>query len=309
MSQLGLIIIRLGAGYYLLAFFHLLAHALFKASLFLCAGRIIHSFMGRQDLRDLNGVTSIMPLTSSCLLICSLSLSGFPFLSAFFSKDKIIEESLRVGGNFLWLLMFIVSVMLTALYSFRLIFYIRHEKRPLSFRNISDRKLMTKRMIVLTLGGVIGGRTMSWLIFDSSYDNLFFLYKSLIIVLILLGVLLGLRIKFSRLRLFSFYLSTMWFLVRISTKFASSLGLSYGKYVLKSWDQGWNEILGPQGVKKEVLIMSVTLDKINHLRFKVILILSFLSGAGFIWLLFYYCSLCQSLVLKPLRRFLSNSNF
>lgn len=101
LSQLGLIIIRLRAGYYLLAFFHLLTHALFKASLFLCAGRIIHSFIGRQDLRDLNGVTSIMPLSSSCLLICSLSLSGFPFLSAFFSKDKIIEESLRAGGNFL----------------------------------------------------------------------------------------------------------------------------------------------------------------------------------------------------------------
>lgn len=101
LSQLGLIIISLGAGYYLLAFFHLLTHALFKASLFLCAGRIIHSFRGRQDLRDLNGVTSIMPTTSACLLVCSLSLSGFPFLSAFFSKDKIIEESLRGGGNFL----------------------------------------------------------------------------------------------------------------------------------------------------------------------------------------------------------------
>jgi NADH-ubiquinone oxidoreductase chain 5 len=99
LRQLGLIIISLGIGYYILAFFHLLTHALFKASLFLCAGRIIHSYKGRQDLRDLNGVVSSMPLTSSCLLICSLSLSGFPFLSAFFSKDKIIEEAVRGGGN------------------------------------------------------------------------------------------------------------------------------------------------------------------------------------------------------------------
>jgi NADH-ubiquinone oxidoreductase chain 5 len=101
LRQLGLIIISLGAGYYYLAYFHLLTHAIFKAALFLCAGRVIHSIMGRQDLRELNGVISVIPITSSCLFACSLSLSGFPFLSAFFSKDKIIEERLSNGGRYL----------------------------------------------------------------------------------------------------------------------------------------------------------------------------------------------------------------
>lgn len=233
LRQLGLIIMSLGVGYYLLAFFHLLTHALFKASLFLCAGRIIHSFRGRQDLRDLNGVTSVMPTTSSCLLVCSLSLSGFPFLSAFFSKDKIIEESLRAGGNFLWLMMLVVSILLTALYSFRLIFYVRYERRAVSFNNISDSKMITKRIIILTLGGIIGGSFISWVLFDSSYDNLLFFYKRLIILFMLSGIVLGVYIKFNKLSILSFYLSAIWFLVSLSTKFMSSLGLSYGKYVLK----------------------------------------------------------------------------
>lgn len=153
LSQLGLMIISLRAGYYILAFFHLLVHALFKASLFLCAGRVIHLFRGRQDVRYLNRVVKSLPLTIRCILICSLSLSGFPFLAAFFSKDKIIEESLSNGGDFLWFCLLIISIRLTAIYSFRLIFFVSTEYDSINYNLNKDRRIITKRIVVLTIGG------------------------------------------------------------------------------------------------------------------------------------------------------------
>jgi NADH-ubiquinone oxidoreductase chain 5 len=161
LRQLGLIIMALRMNFYLLAFFHLLTHALFKASLFLCAGRIIHLFNGRQDVRNLNIVTSYMPLTSSCLLVCSLALGGFPFLSAFYSKDKIIEEAFSSGFNGLCLLLLFVSIMFTIIYRFRLIYYISMESYEIRLEMNKDDQIMTKSIVVLTFGGIIGGRAMS----------------------------------------------------------------------------------------------------------------------------------------------------
>jgi NADH:ubiquinone oxidoreductase subunit 5 (subunit L)/multisubunit Na+/H+ antiporter MnhA subunit len=158
LRQLGLIITSLGIGLYTLAFFHLLTHALFKASLFLCAGRIIHLFRGRQDLRALKGAINYMPITSSCLIICSLSLGGTPFLAAFYSKDKIIEEALSHGFNGVCLILLILSIVITIVYSFRLIYYIRIERLRMSYEFNYDNKLMSKSILILTLGGIIGGR-------------------------------------------------------------------------------------------------------------------------------------------------------
>jgi NADH-ubiquinone oxidoreductase chain 5 len=158
LRQLGLIMLSLGLGYYNLALFHLLTHALFKASLFLCAGALIHRNRGSQDLRELNGVDKSIPVTLSCLVICSLSLSGFPFLSAFFSKDKIVEEALIDGGNLVGLLILVLSLVLTGIYSFRLIFYTAFVRRPFVMDSAVDSPLITKRILLLTIGGIIGGR-------------------------------------------------------------------------------------------------------------------------------------------------------
>lgn len=91
LSQLGLIISILSLGFFKLAFFHLLTHALFKALLFLCAGSFIHNLINFQDVRFSGSLLKVIPLTSFCFNISRLALRGIPFLAGFYSKDLILE--------------------------------------------------------------------------------------------------------------------------------------------------------------------------------------------------------------------------
>jgi NADH-ubiquinone oxidoreductase chain 5 len=160
LRQLGLIIIALRINLYLLAFFHLLTHALFKSSLFLAAGRIIHLYRGRQDVRGLRMITSCIPITRALLIICSLALGGAPFLSAFYSKDKIIEVALRGRVNFLCIFLLFFSVLLTIMYRFRLIYYITIEGFSINYEHNIDRGLIVKPIRILSFGGIVGGRAI-----------------------------------------------------------------------------------------------------------------------------------------------------
>ena len=123
LRQLGLIIRILSIGFYKLAFFHLLTHALFKALLFMCAGAIIHNINNSQDIRLIGGLSVYMPLTSGCFNVANLALCGIPFLAGFYSKDMILEiVSLRNINIFSFFLYFF-STGLTVCYSFRLVYY------------------------------------------------------------------------------------------------------------------------------------------------------------------------------------------
>lgn len=121
LRQLGVIIIRIALNFPILAFFHLLTHALFKALLFLCAGNIIHIHHHSQDLRFMGNLTSQIPLTSSCLLIANMALCGSPFIAGFYSKDLIIESTLYFSNNFIIVFILILATALTAAYSIRII--------------------------------------------------------------------------------------------------------------------------------------------------------------------------------------------
>jgi NADH-ubiquinone oxidoreductase chain 5 len=102
-SQLGYMIFICGLSEYNLSMFHLVNHAFFKALLFLAAGSVIHSISGEQDLRKLGKLTKFIPFTYSMLFLGFLALSGFPFLSGFYSKDFILEMSFSkysIGGIF-----------------------------------------------------------------------------------------------------------------------------------------------------------------------------------------------------------------
>lgn len=96
-SQLGYMFLACAAGAPLIAFFHLLTHAFFKALLFICAGYIIHSLGGEQDLRKMGGMFWVHPLICAAMLLASLSLAGFPFFSGFYSKDAILAVLLGTG--------------------------------------------------------------------------------------------------------------------------------------------------------------------------------------------------------------------
>ena len=98
-SQLGYMFFAAGVGAYHVAIFHLFTHAFFKALLFLGAGSVIHAFKDEQDIRKMGGVWKKIPITFSLMLIGTLALTGFPFLSGFYSKDAIIEFAYLKGST------------------------------------------------------------------------------------------------------------------------------------------------------------------------------------------------------------------
>lgn len=123
-SQLGFMMFACGLSHYSVALFHLANHALFKALLFLSAGCVIHGLLDEQDLRKMGGVIEVLPVSYTMILIGSLALVGFPFLTGFYSKDVVLEVALAnptFFGNFShWL--GCSAAFFTSFYSFRLIF-------------------------------------------------------------------------------------------------------------------------------------------------------------------------------------------
>merc|ERR550519_1358489 len=119
LSQLGVIIAALGLGLPLLAFFHLITHALFKALLFVCAGSVIHFHDHDQDLRATGNIAISNPTLTSCITIANLALCGTPFLAGFYSKDLILEISSFSPNNIIILIIFFIATGLTAGYSIR----------------------------------------------------------------------------------------------------------------------------------------------------------------------------------------------
>nr|YP_004769784.1 NADH dehydrogenase subunit 5 [Thermochaetoides thermophila DSM 1495]AEI26011.1 NADH dehydrogenase subunit 5 [Thermochaetoides thermophila DSM 1495] len=93
MSQLGMMVLSIGLSSYNIALFHLVNHAFYKALLFLGAGSVIHAVADNQDFRKFGGLISYLPLTYSVMLIASLSLVAFPFMTGFYSKDFILESA------------------------------------------------------------------------------------------------------------------------------------------------------------------------------------------------------------------------
>jgi NAD(P)H-quinone oxidoreductase subunit 5 len=119
-SQLGYMFVGLGAGAFTGGLFHLFNHAFFKAMLFLCSGAVIHGLAGEQDIRKMGGLKKSMPWTAGCFLIGTLSISGCPGLSGFFSKDEIIASATAMDP--LLGVVMILTAGLTAFYMFRVYF-------------------------------------------------------------------------------------------------------------------------------------------------------------------------------------------
>jgi NADH-ubiquinone oxidoreductase chain 5 len=122
-SQLGYMIFAAGLSSYTVSVFHLSNHAFFKALLFLGAGSVIHAMGDEQDMRKMGGLVKILPLTYSAMVIGSLALMGFPFLTGFYSKDVILEVaygSFTIEGRFVHTLGSLAAFF-TAYYSTRLL--------------------------------------------------------------------------------------------------------------------------------------------------------------------------------------------
>ena len=162
-SQLGYMFFAAGVGAYHVAMFHLFTHAFFKALLFLGSGSIIHAFKDEQDIRNMGGVRKKLPYTYIFMLIGTLALTGFPFLSGFYSKDAIIEFAyLRNStlGNYAATIG-IFTAFLTSIYSWRLIFKTFHgpynNKKVLINETHESPIIMLAPLLFLSIGAIFAG--------------------------------------------------------------------------------------------------------------------------------------------------------
>ena len=122
-SQLGYMFFSAGLSNYDVALFHLFNHAFFKALLFLSAGSVIHAIMDEQDIRRMGSFVNLLPLTYLSILVGSLAILGFPFLTGFYSKDLLLELSFtrfHLDSLFVFFLG-LSAAFFTSVYSFRLL--------------------------------------------------------------------------------------------------------------------------------------------------------------------------------------------
>ncbi|HEY9246672.1 MAG TPA: NADH-quinone oxidoreductase subunit L, partial [Candidatus Methanoperedens sp.] len=178
-SQLGYMMLALGtAGAVLgakavgISMFHLIAHAFFKALLFLCAGSVIHA-VGTNDIREMGGLFGKMKITATTMLIAALALAGigFPFASlgtpilnigtaGFFSKDAIIEGALEYGevkGDMIPYGMAVIAALLTSIYIFRL-WFMTFTGKPRSERHSHESPgVMTGPLMILAIFALFFG--------------------------------------------------------------------------------------------------------------------------------------------------------
>ncbi|MFE9299581.1 NADH-quinone oxidoreductase subunit L [Streptomyces sp. NPDC006856] len=189
MSQIGYMILAAGLGPigYVFAIMHLVTHGFFKAGLFLGAGSVMHGMNDEVDMRKYGGLRKYMPVTFITFGLGYLAIIGFPGLSGFFSKDRIIEAAFAKGGAEGWILgsVALLGAAITAFYMTRVMLMTffgekrwqpdaeGHEPHP-----HESPKSMTIPMIVLAFGSVfaggffaIGDRFVNWLEPVTGYDH------------------------------------------------------------------------------------------------------------------------------------------
>nr|YP_010586037.1 NADH dehydrogenase subunit 5 [Apatidelia acuminata]UZZ43773.1 NADH dehydrogenase subunit 5 [Apatidelia acuminata] len=253
LSQLGLMMCILGAGFSNLAFFHLLMHAFFKSMLFLCAGILIHSFNDMQDIRFMGNMVKIMPLTCMFFNVSNMALCGLPFLAGFYSKDLILEIYLLSNLNILSFFICYLSTGLTVSYSIRIFYWsFFSELNYISLINTHDEDwLMMKSMMILYLLSIIGGSLMTWLI--NPFVLLIYLpsyLKFMVLFVILGGMVGGTLVNYlymvinpgKQLKCLSF-VGSIWFMPYLVTYGMTLNILSSGLLYKKNLDLGWSENL------------------------------------------------------------------
>ena len=298
-SQLGYMVFACGLSNYSVGFFHLINHAYFKALLFLSAGSIIHAMSDEQDMRKMGGLVNILPFTYVMIMIGSLSLMGFPFLTGFYSKDVILELTFAkytfTSSFAYWL--GLISAFFTSFYSFRLV-YLTFWTKTNSYKKIISNAhdssfFMAFPLFILSLGSIfigyitkdmfLGVGTNFWniSIFNLS-DNITVLngefmpfhIKLLPLYFSFLGSFFvifnnylfkkynyfKIALKFKN--LYSFLIKK-WYFDIIYNKFIIFSTLNLGFFTFKDIDRGIIEILGPLGI---VRFINSLINKVNKIH-------------------------------------------
>ena len=162
-SQLGYMFFAAGVGAYNASIFHLTTHAFFKALLFLSAGSVIHAMHHEQDMRKMGGLFKKIPFTATMMWIGSLAIIGFPYLSGYYSKESILENAFYASNGIAYFayLVGILTALLTAFYSWRLLFLTFHGENRSENKTYDHAHesplVMTAPLFILAIGSIFSG--------------------------------------------------------------------------------------------------------------------------------------------------------
>nr|AHA52482.1 NADH dehydrogenase subunit 5 [Capitonius sp. QL-2013] len=277
LSQLGLMFLTISLNLPMLAFFHLITHAMFKSLLFLCSGIMIHNYFNNQDIRYISMLNLNMPLTMMIFNIASLSLSGMPFLTGFYSKDLIIEMFNMNNFNPLLYNIMYLSMSLTLSYSLRLIFFISlKQKKNYNFMIFKFNNFMNNSIYILMLLSITYGSTLNWLMFNelnliilSNYSKML-IYKYLILSIFLSMMFSKMNFNFKFIMLinkFYIFFNYMWLLQMILKKNKFNMfKLNNNLIFLK--DSNWMEMISSKQIIKFLIKMN-SFKMINKLNFSL----------------------------------------
>jgi NADH-ubiquinone oxidoreductase chain 5 len=300
-SQLGYMVFACGLSNYSVGVFHLVNHAFFKALLFLGAGSIIHAVADEQDMRKMGGLKKLVPFTYSMMVIGSLALIGFPFLTGFYSKDVILEVAYgkyTLEGHFSYILG-TLGAFLTAFYSTRLI-YLTFLSSPNGYRKVicsayDSSYQITISLFLLVIPSVLIGFYAKDMIIGFGSDfwgNAIFtspenmnrvdsefithIFKILPVLLSLLGVtssfllylfssklLVYLKISAAGQKLYNFF-NKKWFFDKVYNEYVGQLFFTISYTVTyKIIDRGIIEVFGPMGLSSLITKKASSISKLQ----------------------------------------------
>ncbi len=283
-SQLGYMFFAAGVGAYHVAIFHLFTHAFFKALLFLGAGSVIHAFKDEQDITKMGGVWKKLPWTMVLMLIGTLALTGFPFLSGFYSKEAIIEFAFfnnTLIGNYA-VAVGIFTAFITSIYSWRLFFltfFGNYNNKDIDINKTHESPLvMLIPLIFLAIGAIFSGYYFKDMFIGSLndqfwQDSIFFLEKidiqhlpfwlltttpALVIISIPITYHLYIKdktilngIKVTNIPLYNF-LFNKWYIDELYEFLLVNPTKKIGNFLWRKGDENTIDRFGPDGISKLV---------------------------------------------------------
>ena len=287
-SQLGYMFFAAGVGAYHVAIFHLFTHAFFKALLFLGSGSVIHAFNNEQDIRNMGGVRKKLPFTYVFMLIGTLALTGFPFLSGFYSKDAIIEFAYLSNsplGNYT-VIVGILTAFLTSIYSWRLFFKTFHgsyNNKSIPIHETHESPLtMLVPLFLLGIGALFAGflfketfignhsndfwQTSIFFINEIKHDHIPLWLLLITPILVVIAIPLSFyyyisntkileEIKNNILPLYNFLLNK-WYIDELYDSLFIKPTKKIGSFFWKKGDIGTIDRFGPDGISKLIKIIS-----------------------------------------------------